>query len=202
MPALPRQSTPATVVPWPRWRDRLSRPSLRLRPALSSDLTALTLLQEAGLRPLAEVYYPWDSRDFADRFRPSGVRVLEAAGWIVAFYQIQPRGDHLFLAELHVRESERGLGLGRLLLRCALAEAGADGLPLRLWVLRNNPARKLYLDSGFRDAGEGACHHIMEWRQERPHTSPSGPVLSPTRSTLAPNRSSKETYRFVIGLPR
>jgi ribosomal protein S18 acetylase RimI-like enzyme len=40
--------------------------------------------------------------------------------------------------------------LGELVVRCALAEAKAEWLPLRLWVLRNNPARHLYQRLGFR----------------------------------------------------
>ena len=202
MPATPRESATAIVVPWPRWRDRWSRRSLRLRRSLASDLPALTLLQENGLRPLAEAYYPWDPHSFPETFRPEQTRIIQAGPDIVGFYQIQRRTDHLFLAELHVHSRSRGHGLGRMLLECAWAEAEAERLPLRLWVLRNNPARRFYLNTGFSDVGEGACHHIMERRPDPPHTSAKDPVLSPTRSTEAPKRSSRETYRFVIGLPR
>ncbi len=202
MPATPRAFGPAAPVRWPRWQDRWSRPTLRLRCATESDLPVLAGIQEGGLRPFVEAYYPWDPRSFREHFRPEETRVLESARGIAGFYQIQSRADHLFLAELHVELGHRNHGLGELLLNCALAEAEAENLPLRLWVLRNNPARQLYLRLGFRDSGEGSCHLVMERGTSGNQTSANGPVLSPTRSTLTPKRSSNETYRFVMGLPR
>ena len=196
----------SAVVPWPRWQDRLLRRKLQLRQARGSDLPALAQLHEEGLKPYAEVFYRWDPRTFSSEFHPSEGRVLEWRDEVVGFYLIQSREDHLFLAELHISSRHRNHGLGGLLVRCAQAEAEAEGLPLRLWVLRNNPARQLYLRWGFTDIGEGSCHHVME-HARKPVTETGqiparGPVLSPTRSALTPKRSSNETYRFVIGLPR
>jgi len=196
----------SAFVPWPHWPDRWLRQRLQLRQALETDLPALAQLHEEGLRPYAEVFYRWDPRTFAGEFRPSEGRVLEWRSEVAGFYLIQSREDHLFLAELHVDSRLRNHGLGALLARCALAEAEAEALPLRLWVLRNNPARQLYLRLGFTDIGEGSCHHVMEHSGKSAGESGQiparGPVLSPTRSALTPKRSSNETYRFVIGLPR
>ena len=209
MSALAHFSPPAsTLVRWPRWRDRWHRAPLRLRQARSTDFPALAILQEEGLRLYSESFFPWDERAFERDFAAGEGRVLETRQELAGFYLIQCRRSqgHLFLAELHVHPRFRNHGLGELLVRCALAEAKAEWLPLRLWVLRNNPARHLYQRLGFTDVGEGSCHHIMERQPDgatvRIQTPANGPELSPMRSTLAPNRSSNETYKFVIGLPR
>lgn len=198
----------SAVVRWPHWRDRWFQSPLRLRRARQDDLPALAQLQETGLRPYWEAYFPWDERAFARDFSAEEGRILECRDQLAGFYLIHFRRaeGHLFLAELHIHPRFRQRGLGAVLVRCALAEAKAERLPLRLWVLRNNPARQLYERLGFAEAGEGACHHVMEREPDAPdslvQTPVNGPVLSPIRSSLTPNRSSRETYKFVIGLPR
>ncbi len=63
----------------------------------------------------------------------------------------EPPGDYALVAELVVRESLRGLGIGRALLRAAERQALDSGASeLRISVLSDNrPARQLYLVEGF-----------------------------------------------------
>jgi ribosomal protein S18 acetylase RimI-like enzyme len=58
--------------------------------------------------------------------------------------------------------SHQGAGLGTLLLYSLLGEADAARAPIRLRVLRTNPARRLYERLGFAVAGESATHFLME----------------------------------------
>ena len=56
----------------------------------------------------------------------------------------------------------QGAGLGSELMRRILAEADAGGLPVRLQVLKVNPAQRLYERLGFRAVGETHTHVRME----------------------------------------
>lgn len=144
------------------------------------------------MRPYSDAYYTWDSRAFGDSFRSAEGWVLDTGWGIVAFTLFRREPDHLFLAELHVRAELRSRGLGRALVARVIREADGHEIPLRLWVLRNNPARELYLALGFRDRWEAPFHLVMERPVScPPQTSASGPVLSPILSTGVPNRSSR-----------
>lgn len=68
----------------------------------------------------------------------------------------------------------QGRGLGTELLRRVLARADARRLPVRLQVLKGNPARRLYRRLGFVDAAETETHHVME-RAARPALMPPEP---------------------------
>lgn len=63
----------------------------------------------------------------------------------------EPPGDCAWVAELVVRASVRGRGIGRALLQAAERVArDAGAAELRIAVLSaNRPARQLYLDEGF-----------------------------------------------------
>jgi ribosomal protein S18 acetylase RimI-like enzyme len=119
-------------------------------------------LQESGTRPYAEAFYPWDSRAFAASFPGTEGWLFQAPDRIIAFALVRREPDHLFLAELHVRDGFRGRGLGTALAERVIREAESRRQPVRLWVLRNNPARNLYLRLGFRDRWEAPFHVVME----------------------------------------
>ena len=91
---------------------------------------------------------------------PRGVAVLRfrAAIW--------SSGLECYLAELYVRPSERGGGLGRALMNAALREARAEGAD-RMEVGVDEPnlaARRLYESLGFsnREGGDGAVMYVYE----------------------------------------
>jgi ribosomal protein S18 acetylase RimI-like enzyme len=66
--------------------------------------------------------------------------------------------DISFLPEL------RNRGLGSVLLRELMAEAGAEGKPLTIHVEKYNPAMRLYKRLGFTAIGETGPYDLMEWR--------------------------------------
>ena len=59
--------------------------------------------------------------------------------------------------------SAQGRGLGTALVRLVLDEAAGRGLPVRLSVLANNPARGLYERLGFQVTGGVHPRISMEW---------------------------------------
>jgi ribosomal protein S18 acetylase RimI-like enzyme len=78
----------------------------------------------------------------------------------------------LRLVDISLLPAHRGSGLGTTLLRALQQEATAAGMPLRLSVARDNPARRLYARLGFTpvEAMEaGAAPYLaLEWRPAPP----------------------------------
>ena len=65
------------------------------------------------------------------------------------YLDVVDRDDHVLLANVVLLPGFHGRGLGTRLLRRVLAHADARGVPVRLTVLRPNPARRLYERLGF-----------------------------------------------------
>jgi ribosomal protein S18 acetylase RimI-like enzyme len=60
------------------------------------------------------------------------------------------RSEHeLYVGSIALARDWRGRGIGTVLMNGLIAEAGRDGVPIRLSVLESNPARGLYERLGF-----------------------------------------------------
>lgn len=69
----------------------------------------------------------------------------------------------LHLVDIALLPEYRGAGFGTAVLRALQEEAARAGKPLRLRVMKGNPARRLYARLGFAVTGESATHDAMEW---------------------------------------
>ena len=90
--------------------------------------------------------------------------VVERDGAPIGRLYRQRRADEIRIVDLALLEAERGQGVGGRLLRAVLEEAGAAGLPVRLHVERNNPARRLYVRLGFQVEEQGAIYDLLCWQ--------------------------------------
>jgi ribosomal protein S18 acetylase RimI-like enzyme len=72
------------------------------------------------------------------------------------------------LIDIALLEEHRNHGVGTGLLRQLLEECEAQGGTLRLQVLQDNPAMRLYRRLGFIETGGDAMYALMEWSPSRP----------------------------------
>ena len=132
----------------------LARPSaVTLRPATDADREFLRRLHHVCFRPWVEPIWGWDEADqdrrFADTFTTQGRSIVELHGRPIGTIRTTRLGEALFIADMAVTPEYQGRGIGARLLRGVLAVADRAGLPVRLQVLRTNPARRLYERHGF-----------------------------------------------------
>ncbi|OIK29396.1 GNAT family N-acetyltransferase [Streptomyces malaysiense] len=135
-------------------------PEPRIRPATPADEEPLAHLDRVtwstlhAVTPRPEPPYP---PLFDERHRPGDFLVAELDGHIAGYVrlaQMIPLPAHAHVLTIQgfvVAEEARGRGLGRALIRAAVAEARARGARrLNLRVLgHNTPARRLYETEGF-----------------------------------------------------
>lgn len=137
----------------------MGAPVFGFAPASASDLEALT---ELRLTVMAESFNrigrfnPERARAwFADTYRPETTRLIvvgeETAG-CVAFYETAP--GVLKLEHFYLQPHWQGRGLGTAVLDILLAEADAAGAAVRLTVLRESDAKRLYDRRGFVVTGQ------------------------------------------------
>ncbi|EFH12028.1 GNAT family N-acetyltransferase [Teichococcus cervicalis] len=106
-----------------------------IRPARPAEAPALAALAERAYAPYLPLIgrrpAPMDD-DYAARIAANEAWVWDAGG-LLALLVLERRADHLWLDNIAVAPEAQGRGLGRRLIRFAVAEAQRLGLPeLRL----------------------------------------------------------------------
>jgi len=114
----------------------------------------------------------WDDalqdRYFQENWDDGPIKILLCdgvpCGYVGVDYQ-QALGG-IRLRELVIAPKYQRRGLGTSFLRSLFESAVADSVPIRLKVLKSNPARRLYARLGFRETNETDTHVVMEWRRQ------------------------------------
>jgi ribosomal protein S18 acetylase RimI-like enzyme len=140
---------------------------LRVRPALSSDRDFLFEVRRAALRAYVEQTSGWDDaeqRVIADReFAELPFAMVEESGRTVGYVCVLHQSECDFIEEIALLPEAQGRGIGTQLLRGILRAAQRRGVPIRLSVFINNPARALYARLGFEVVGVEDPRMSMQW---------------------------------------
>lgn len=120
----------------------------------------------AALGPVALVGYGWPELKLRAQFRAeidvATCHVISVDARRAGYISIEDRDSFWYIDAIAIARRHQGQGIGTLVLRDVLAEAGAR--PVRLNVLNVNRARSLYERLGFRVVHHDAQRQIMEWR--------------------------------------
>jgi ribosomal protein S18 acetylase RimI-like enzyme len=146
---------------------RQSTGDVRLRRARAEDRDFCFTVRRAAFKPYVDELGGWDDdhqRPLADReFDELPVEIIEEGGTPVGYRCVLHRADHDVIDEIALLPEAQGRGIGSALLRDVLRAAGERGVPVRLSVLVNNPARCLYESLGFRVTRIEHPRVKMEW---------------------------------------
>ena len=138
---------------------------LTLRPATQEDEEFCYLVLKTTMRGYVDQIWGWDEAwqrtYFRSRFDPAQNQVIVLDGVDIGVFGVEEREDELFISRLYILPAYQRRGIGTYLLQSVLDKGQALGLPVRLQVLVNNPARRLYERLGFQSTGETATHIVM-----------------------------------------
>ena len=161
----------------------LPKGKVTFRPIQDSD-TAFLLRLYASTREWEFELTRWsdaDKQDFLERqfktqdmayrmtFLGAAFRIIQMDGVDVGRLYVDRTDTCLHIIDFTLAPEWRGRGIGTDLLRALMNEAHGGKVPVRLSVLKNNPAVNLYLRHGFRAMRDVGHHYELEWR---PHTVP------------------------------
>jgi GNAT superfamily N-acetyltransferase len=125
----------------------------------------------------------WQRTRFDENFDPLSFRVIEKDGKRIGHISVRCSRDEIFLSAIEIAPEHQYQGVATQLINELLAESDLSRLPVKLLVLKVNPARRLYERLGFRCTGETSTHDTMirgpvsvQRRHEKPVEPP--PVLS------------------------
>ncbi|MES3006984.1 MAG: GNAT family N-acetyltransferase [Pseudomonadota bacterium] len=141
--------------------------TLRFRKAARSDMDWLYQTFKLTMQHYIQQTWGWDEllqqHSFHDHLPAATFSIASRNGFDVGAYSVLEKNDHLWLEMVLVLPELQNQGMGSILLRRAQEGAGAKGKPLRLSVLKVNPAQQFYKRLGFQVTGEDAWSFKMEW---------------------------------------
>jgi ribosomal protein S18 acetylase RimI-like enzyme len=140
-------------------------PEYRLRQATHADYDFLYRLHVAAMKEVVAQVWGWDDiwqeQFFAAGFDPAPLRIILVDGMNVGVIAVRWSETDAYLVDIEILPAYQGRGLGAAVIQGVIAEADARNLPMRLQVLKVNPALRLYERLGFVVTGETETHHLM-----------------------------------------
>ncbi len=122
------------------------------RVAIWDDVEWLEPFYESVMRPYyIELNLEWDSTKFREYFNPQSTKIIQFDDIEIGMIRVEERADCVYLADLQIRDEYRNRGIGTSLIESLIRSASIANKPVRLRVLRGNPAKNLYLRLGFRE---------------------------------------------------
>jgi len=135
---------------------------IRLRPATGDDAKLILWLEEAAMKDYATALWgDWQPSATAATLDVSSHEMVEAGNRIVGCIATRTDGVALHLTRLYLAPDARNQGIGATVLRQIIERATAQGSPVRLRVLSNNPAFQFYRRYGFHTERETQEHIYM-----------------------------------------
>ncbi|MER6734504.1 GNAT family N-acetyltransferase [Streptomyces puniciscabiei] len=126
----------------------------QMRPASAADVDAVAELRAVVLRADLERLGRYDEHRVRQRLRnefaAEHTLVIEAGGALAGCVALRPADDAHWLEHFYLDSSVQGRGIGTAVLRLLLERCDRDGTRVRLNVLRDSRAIRLYERHGFR----------------------------------------------------
>lgn len=146
------------------------RPRLVVRPATEADYDFLYDLHRQAFYTYVDQTWGWDevTQQFMFRAEYAAVprQVVLLDGEAIGSIAIEDQGEALFLDYIAILPAFQGRGVGTALVQWLVEEAQRRLLPVRLHVLKVDPARVLYERLGFVVTGGDEHRWYMETRGE------------------------------------
>jgi len=148
---------------------------LALEPGTPADLAFIRRVHREAMGPhIVEAWGRWDEDAQRERFDrstdPTTHQIIVLRGVPVGCQWVRDHVDSLELVRLWLLEEAQGQGVGTGVVALLCERADGSALPIRLRVLKRNPARRLYRRMGFAEIGQTESHRLM---RRSPRRSPA-----------------------------
>lgn len=119
------------------------------RAATLDDLDWLDRFYESIMRPYVELTHQWDSTKFRSHFDPKIIKVIQADGIDIGMLKVEERDNYIYLGDIQIDRAYQNQGIATKIIEALIRSATIANKPIRLRVLKGNPAKALYLRLGF-----------------------------------------------------
>lgn len=143
---------------------------IRVRRASSQDREFLWWLHRETMRTYVDRTWgwveEWQRTRFDDNFDPETFEVIESDVGPIGCISVKRGDDEILLAWIEIAPEYQNRGIGAQIIRELLSECDHKHVPARLFVLKVNPARRLYERLRFQCIEETPTHYVMLRRPE------------------------------------
>jgi len=131
------------------------------------DFEFLWQLHNAALKKYIAATWGWNEdwqrRNFQENFNPNDGEIICVDGKDAGFLWISEKETEIALVSIRLLPEFQNRGSGTKLIKDLLDEARGKNKPVRLQVLKANPAKNLYEKLGFQVSGETETHFLMRF---------------------------------------
>jgi len=135
------------------------------RPAVPHDQEFLWRLHRETMRDYVDETWGWNEEwqraRFDENFDPEKLEIVENETGPIGCISVKRLADEILLAAIEIAPERQNRGVGTRIIRELLDECDHKQLPARLFVLKVNPARRLYTRLGFQCIEETSTHYVM-----------------------------------------
>ena len=135
------------------------------RPATGNDIDFLYALHVATMREYVDKTWGWDDAFqesvFRKNYEPEMVKILTIDGRDMGMLVVEERPDDVFLRAIEIHPDYQSKGIATQIINQIISDGIQKQKPVRLYVLKVNPAKRLYDRLGFSVIEETPTHYIM-----------------------------------------
>ena len=143
-------------------RDEKHKPEVSFRPITSDDFDFLWLLHNVALKEYVEKTWGWDEKRqrelFAEDFNTNNGRIIVVNDTDAGYLWAIEKETETLLVSIRLLPEFQNRGIGTKVIEDVLVKSNK---PVRLQVLKINPAQNLYKRLGFETVGETETHFLM-----------------------------------------
>ena len=133
------------------------------RPATKSDIEWLDPFYEELMKPYVELTHKWNEVKFRESFDFEHTNIIQINNQNIGMLKVEQRDGYTFLGDIQIKKEFQGRGIGSQIINDLIEKSIFQGLPIRLKVLKGNPAIRLYQRLGFTVANELDNSYEMEY---------------------------------------
>ena len=144
------------------------KPEVSFRQIVSDDFDFLWRLHNAALREYVEKTWDWDEerqrRLFAESFDANNGEIIVIGGADAGYLWTAEREMETILVSIRILPEYQNRGIGKKIIEDVLVKSKK---PVRLQVLKINPAQNLYKRLGFETISETETHFLMKTKSKK-----------------------------------
>lgn len=141
---------------------------INILPVTNDDLESLVNLRIDSMRPSLEKVGRFDpdrARErFVKNFNISNTFKIVKNDFLVGFYVIINKIDHLWLDHLYINPTYQGNGLGTRVINLIKEQSTSQQKNLQLGALKESPANSFYIKHGFNQIKIEEWDNIYQWK--------------------------------------
>jgi len=173
---------------------------IKCRPAHEKDVDFLYALHVATMKQYVEEVWGWDDGVQESLFRKNyahaQTQIITLDGKDIGMLSVEDRENDVFLRVIEIHPKYQGKGIGTDLINKVIAEGAQNMKPVRLRVLKVNPAKRLYERLGFSTVEETLTHYIMRTSISRKEFSMTQTNLGAPLASLADGLLEASCIKF------